>query len=129
MPRIQQKTPRTRIQGRVVVDTLCNCPGHPHNFHTTEVEVDQVVVEDGRKDMPIKALKDHFGKKKWREVASYTWSVGPTLTPLQPGELTVEVGRIDPAAVPLSEMLKLGPNAGLLADLVDSLFADPKGST
>jgi len=38
---------------------------------------------------------------------------------------TVEVGRIDPDAVPLSEILKLGPNAGLLADLVDSLCAGP----
>lgn len=43
---------------------------------------------------------------------------------------TVEVGRIDPDAVPLSEILKLGPNAGLLADLADSLCAgpDPEGS-
>ena len=43
---------------------------------------------------------------------------------------TAEVGRIDPDAVPLSEILKLGPNAGLLADLADSLCAgpDPEGS-
>lgn len=39
--------------------------------------------------------------------------------------LTVEMGHIDPAAVPLSEILKLGPNAGLLADLTDSLFSAP----
>lgn len=38
---------------------------------------------------------------------------------------TVEVGHIDPAAVPLSEMLKRGPLAGRLADLTDSLCAPP----
>ncbi len=38
---------------------------------------------------------------------------------------TAEVGQIDAAAVPLSEILKLGPNAGLLTDLTDSLCATP----
>jgi hypothetical protein len=51
-------------------------------------------------------------------------AIGISIDPEADGRrFTVEVGQIDPVAVPLSEILKLGPSAGLLADLTDSLCA------
>ncbi len=73
---------KVRIQGTVVVEFICECPGHPHNTDTETVQIDQTVNDDSRKEMATKALKDHFGKPRFRQIAGYEWIAGPTFSDL-----------------------------------------------
>ncbi len=73
---------KVRIQGTVVAEFICECPGRPHNTDTETVQIDQIVNDDSRKEMATKALKDHFGKPRFRQIASCTWTEGPSMSPL-----------------------------------------------
>jgi hypothetical protein len=70
----------TRVQGTVEVLFLCDCPGRPHDTHTERIKVDQVVNTDKTKMMLDRAIKHHYGKARYKEIAKKEWIDEPTLT-------------------------------------------------